>query len=144
VATDPDAPGQTLAFSLDAGAPDGAAIVRETGLFSWTPGAIPGFGNYPVTVRVTDDGYPPLSATRTFTVTVVPPPALAESWNGSQLTLSWPTIVGRVYRLEYKDDLGAPAWTALGSNFTATSTLYSTVVATSAVPQRFYRVVAVN
>ncbi|MDB6024194.1 MAG: hypothetical protein JWM68_417, partial [Verrucomicrobiales bacterium] len=45
----------TLAFSLDAGAPAGMAIERRTGKVTWTPtsGQV---GLWPVTVRVTDQG----------------------------------------------------------------------------------------
>src|SRR5206468_205079 len=42
-------------FSLDAGAPAGAAITAA-GAFSWTPTEAQGPGVYPITVRVTDNG----------------------------------------------------------------------------------------
>ena len=58
-ATDSDVPPQGLVFSLDAGAPAGAAITAA-GAFSWTPTEAQGAGVYPVTVRVTDDGTPAL------------------------------------------------------------------------------------
>ena len=64
------APANTLTFSLDAGAPAGASINPVTGVFTWTPTEAQGPGVYPITVRVTDNGQPPKSATRTFTVTV--------------------------------------------------------------------------
>ena len=66
-ATDADIPANTLAFSLDAGAPAGAAINASTGAFSWTPAAN---GSFPVTVRVTDNGTPVLSASELITITV--------------------------------------------------------------------------
>src|SRR5262249_9406391 len=75
-ATDPDAPPQTLTYSLDAGAPSGAQINPTTGVFTWTPAQFQVPGVYPITVRVTDNGTPVLRASRTFTVTVrdtVPP-----------------------------------------------------------------------
>jgi len=69
-ATDPDV-GQTLTFSLDAGAPSGAAINSSTGVFTWTPTAGQAPGVYTITVRVADNGTPiPCSVTQTFTVTV--------------------------------------------------------------------------
>ncbi|TVR48813.1 MAG: tandem-95 repeat protein, partial [Puniceicoccaceae bacterium] len=67
-ATDSDLPKNTLAFSLGTDAPAGAAIDPATGAFNWTPQAAT--GPIPVTVVVTDDGEPPLSASRTFLVTV--------------------------------------------------------------------------
>ena len=69
-ATDPDLPANALTFSLEADAPAGASINPSTGLFTWTPGESRGGGMYPITVRVTDNGAPALSATRTFNVTV--------------------------------------------------------------------------
>ncbi len=68
-ATDPDF-GQTRTFTLDAGAPAGASIHPVTGVFSWTPTDAQGPGSYPVTVRVTDNGPPPLSDSETITIAV--------------------------------------------------------------------------
>src|SRR5207245_1770431 len=53
-ATDADLPANTLSYSLDAGAPAGAAIDAATGVFRWTPGEAQGPGDYTVTVRVAD------------------------------------------------------------------------------------------
>jgi RHS repeat-associated protein len=70
VATDPDLPVQSLAFSLDE-APAGATINPQTGLFHWTPQCAQGSTSNRVTVRVTDDGSPVrLSDTTTFWVSV--------------------------------------------------------------------------
>src|SRR5439155_802840 len=71
VASDPGpCPGETLTFSLDAGAPAGATINGSTGAFTWTPAEAQGPGTFPITVRVTDNGSPPLSDFETITVTV--------------------------------------------------------------------------
>ena len=69
-ATDPDIPTNQLRFSLDLGAPAGAAIDPTNGVFTWTPSAAQSPGTYPMTVRVTDDGVPPRSDAKTFTVVV--------------------------------------------------------------------------
>ncbi len=69
VASDPDA-GQTLTFSLDSGAPAGTSIDPSSGVFSWTPTEAQGPGVYPVTVRVTDNGAPPLDSFETIQITV--------------------------------------------------------------------------
>src|SRR5439155_626758 len=69
-ASDADQPANSLRFSLDAGAPAGAAIDPATGVFSWTPSEAQGPGDYSVTVRVTDDGAPALDASRTFAIPV--------------------------------------------------------------------------
>jgi hypothetical protein len=77
-ATDPE--GQALTLSLDGGAPAGAAINPTNGVFSWTPDEFQGPSTNVLTVRVTDSGSPPQSATRSFTATVLEsnrPPQLA-------------------------------------------------------------------
>jgi len=61
----------TLTFSLPV-APPGAAIDPATGAFAWTP-ALADAGPNPITVRVTDDGTPPLFAETSFVATVVEP-----------------------------------------------------------------------
>lgn len=68
-ASDPDAQ-QALTYSLDAGAPAGAAINPESGLFTWMPGEAQGPGTHSITIRVTDNGPGNLSDTETITVTV--------------------------------------------------------------------------
>ena len=83
-ATDADLPPNSLTFSLDAGAPAGASIDPATGLFAWTPGEAQGPGVYPVTVRVTDNGTPPLDDYETIQITVVevnlPPVAVDDGY----------------------------------------------------------------
>ncbi|TWT79056.1 putative Ig domain protein [Planctomycetes bacterium CA13] len=69
-ATDIDLPGDALLFSLDPGAPTGAAINADTGEFTWTPTETQGPGEFDVTVRVTDNGVLELDAAATFTITV--------------------------------------------------------------------------
>ena len=79
-ATDADIPTNVLTFSLEAGAPSGAAIDANTGVFTWTPTELQGPGFASVTVRVSDNGVPGMSTTRSFFITVSEvnePPALA-------------------------------------------------------------------
>jgi hypothetical protein len=68
-ATDADVPANTLTYSLDS-APSAVSIHPVSGVLSWTPGEAQGPGNYPITVRATDNGSPARSHTQTFTVTV--------------------------------------------------------------------------
>jgi predicted extracellular nuclease len=69
-ATDVDLPAQVLTFSL-VGAPDGAAINAETGIFTWTPSEEQGPGVYPFTVKVCDETDPtPLCDEQEVTLTV--------------------------------------------------------------------------
>ena len=66
---DAEVPAQHLSFGLEPGAPAGASITAA-GVFQWRPAEVFGPGTYPITVRVTDDGVPHLSASATFQVTV--------------------------------------------------------------------------
>jgi subtilisin-like proprotein convertase family protein len=69
VGNDADNPGQTLTYSLEAGAASGAQIDPNTGAFEWlTAEGSPNSNS--LTITVTDNGVPPLSASRTFTITV--------------------------------------------------------------------------
>ena len=77
--TDPDVPANTLTFSL-VGAPSGASIDPTTGVFSWTPSEAQGPGSYPFTVKVCDNGIPPICDEEPITITVTEtntPPVLA-------------------------------------------------------------------
>jgi hypothetical protein len=63
-------PANTLVFSLEGTVPAGAGIDPVTGVFSWTPSPAQAPGEYPLTVRVTDDGEPSLHDEETITVRV--------------------------------------------------------------------------
>ena len=69
-ASDPDVPPQVLTFSLGTGAATNATINSGTGVFSWTP-TVSQIGSNGFSVIVTDNGVPPLSATQSFSVTVI-------------------------------------------------------------------------
>src|SRR5207249_747385 len=69
-ASDPDIPANVLTFTLDPGHPDDADIDPLTGLVTWPPAELDGPGVYGVTVRVTDNGVPALSHTRSFSIMV--------------------------------------------------------------------------
>jgi hypothetical protein len=56
---DPD--GQSVAFSLGTDAPSGASINPLTGEFSWTPGPEHALGDHAISVRIVDNGTPPMS-----------------------------------------------------------------------------------
>ena len=68
-ASDAD-PTNTLTFSLGPGAPVGASIDPLTGVFTWTPSEDQGPSTNLISIRVTDNGTPSLSATQIFTVRV--------------------------------------------------------------------------
>lgn len=69
-AEDDDLPANTLTFSLQGPIPSGASIHPSTGIFTWTPSGT--LSTNVITVRVTDNGTPPLYAESDFTVIVAP------------------------------------------------------------------------
>ncbi len=68
-ATDPDA-GQTISYSLGLNAPPGADIHPVSGVFTWSPGEAAGPGNYTFSIRATDNGSPPRTASVNVSVSV--------------------------------------------------------------------------
>jgi subtilisin-like proprotein convertase family protein len=74
-ATDPDIPANTLTYALLV-APTNAVIDANSGIITWTPDSSDIGSTNLFTTVVTDDGVPPLSATNSFMVTVVPAPPI--------------------------------------------------------------------
>ncbi|HEY0550788.1 MAG TPA: lamin tail domain-containing protein, partial [Verrucomicrobiae bacterium] len=144
VASDPNVPADALAFSLDPGFPSGASVNPTNGIFTWKPMFAQAPGTNSITVRVTDNGLPPKSAARTFTVTVVSPitVVLAASLDTTNVVVSWPADPGVTYRLESKTNLNDAVWSPVGSNVTAGSGSVSITNITDT--QRFYRVMLVE
>lgn len=70
VAVDTNVPAQTLTFALGGQVPAGATVDPVSGAFRWKPTEDQGPASYVLTVIVSDDGSPSLSAMQTFSVTV--------------------------------------------------------------------------
>jgi len=64
--------------------------------------------------------------------------------SGNNLLMNWPAVAGQSYQLEYKDELTAPAWTALGSPVTGTGGALTLTNSFGTSPQRFFRLRLVN
>jgi len=137
-ASDPDAPPQTLTFSRDPGGIN--ASVTPAGLFTWTPVELEGPGVYTLTLRVTDNGAPPLSDSETITITVLEsnlPPVLAAIGNklvtaGSNLTFTaTATDPDRpAQALAFSLDAGAPA----GASISPSTGIFSWTPSASHTP----------
>lgn len=95
-ANDPDAPPQTLTWSLLA-APAGALLEPATGVFTWRPGVAQSPRSETITLRVADNGVPVLSATQSFDVTVLRP---------AQPVLTVPALSGGRFALLVSGDAG--------------------------------------
>ena len=112
---------------------------------TWTPAAnqVPSTNSFVITV--TDNGVPQQSASQGFTIIVLPPPlAGINNDGGGNVSISFDTIVGRSYRVEYKNNLDAATWLPLTPNVVATDvtlTIHDTI---GALPHRFYRIFEVN
>jgi len=138
IATDPQSPQQTLTFSLTSNTPAGALIDPATGVFTWTPAVAPATNT--ITVTVTDNGSPQLSASQNFTIAVVPVPQLSAAvlMSDFKIIFSWPSVSGLNYQIEYKDDLSDTAWIPLFEAKAGTGETLS-VSSNLDASQRFFR-----
>jgi hypothetical protein len=137
VAFDSDIPTNTLTFSLIV-APTNMTIDAASGLISWTP-VLAQFGSNTVTVKVTDNGQPPLSDTTTFVVSVLgqQPQLAAQLLPGHLVQLNISGDVGITYELQVSTNL--TSWDNLAP-VTPTSTPYPYIdPASSSQPVRYYR-----
>ncbi len=126
VASDTD--GDTLTFSLGAGAAANASLNPTTGVFTWTPTQAQ-LGSNAFSVIVTDNGSPALSATQSFAVTVVPsnsPPALAAISNRTiavGMTLTFTNVASDTDGDQLTFSLGAGA--AAGATINPTTGVFN-------------------
>jgi hypothetical protein len=134
-ATDSDVPAQLLAFALTA-PPPGAAINAFSGVFSWTPAAL---GTYVVNVGVTDNGTPPLSNGRTFKITVLEPPRLDQFAFGDPPNLTFASVAGVRYQLEYAESLETGEWIASGAVVVGNGASMTLPLPVGNSASRFYR-----
>src|SRR5207245_2823059 len=87
-----------------------------SGLFTWRPTADQAPSTNSLGVRVTDDGAPPLSASTSFSVVVLPLPRISSlGVSGGNLHLVWQSVLGKTYRVQYTGDLATGLWYNLGS-----------------------------
>ena len=135
-AMDADVPPQMVLFSLANPVP-GAHIGPSSGLFTWTPVLAPATNSF--TVVVTDSGLPPLTASQTFTVIVVPPPALSYSFAGPNLVFQWNSVPGQLYQVDYKNDLNELEWHTASAVMTGTGGVLSFSASWESAGQRFFR-----
>jgi hypothetical protein len=71
-----------------------------------------------------------------------PPPLIQSvSYSHGGAVITWDAVNGRTYRLEFKNALSDPIWTAITQAVTATGSTASATDQIPSVSQRFYRVV---
>ncbi len=129
-------PWQSLVFQAD-GLPAGFLLNTNPPGLAGT-GLAP--GNYPVTITASDDQNPPLATTLQFSIQLTEPFSLTAQLQPVGLRLTFPTIAGGTYRVEYAENLTTPAWQLL-EEFTAVSTKAVNILDLQAVgaSRRFYR-----
>jgi hypothetical protein len=143
-AMDIDSPPQILTFSLAPGFPAGATIGPSNGVFTWSTTAAQAYTTNPVTVRVTDNGTPSLSDAKSFVITVIAPISISSiGVSNATVTITWASIPGTTYRVQFKNNLGDTSWSNLVPDVTATGTTASQTDAVGTT-RRFYRIMLVN
>jgi pectin methylesterase-like acyl-CoA thioesterase len=140
VVTDPDVPPQALTFELLAGPTN--ATVDVSGVFSWRPNVFQADTTNSISIRVSDNGSPSLSATNAFSVAVNPlaPPGIDTVLFGAgQISFSVNGQAGPDYAVQTSPDLAAGIWTTvLITNSPAMP--FSFVDTNGTAPALFYRV----
>jgi 5,10-methenyltetrahydromethanopterin hydrogenase len=129
--------------------PPAAAAIDANGIITWTPSQNQSPGTNTITTVVTNSNpydlvNPHLSATNFFRVFLQAPPRqpVIESITLStgMATLKWDVVVGRNYRLQYKDSLIDTNWNDLLPDVTATGLEATVTAPITGSTQRFYRV----
>ncbi len=143
-ATDPDT--NSITFSLDTGAPPDATIDPTNGVFNWTTtnATVGGVSN--ITVRATDNGVPPASDAKTFSVTIISQIVIQSISvsNNATATFTWNSAPGATYRAQYKTNIAQTGWLDSAPDVTAAGATASRTENIAAGLQRYYRVTLVN
>lgn len=142
VASDAETPVDQLVFSLAPGAPTNATINASTGVLAWRPSVSQAPSTNDITVRVTDNGTVRLTSMVTFTVRVAARPKVLgiSAISGGFYSLTFGLVPGKIYRIEYKDDLQDSQWLPFNLTQLATEDSVTFSINPSASHARFFRV----
>jgi hypothetical protein len=138
--SDNDLPAQTMSYTLLTG-PANATLDSNSGAFSFRPLVTQANTTIPFTLQVSDSGVPPLTATRSFSVTVNPlvMPTLGNvTFADGQLSLRVNGQNGPDYRVETSTNL--TQWTPAHTATSPAMPFTWTDTDTDEEPRRFYRV----
>jgi hypothetical protein len=114
-----------------------------SGIVTWSPSDTD-VGTNRLTIRAEDNGAPPLNASYTYVVYVLASSAtLVVAQDvvfvaGSSAQISWEATVGKLYQVEWTDDLGSGLWYALDDAVVANQTKMT--LTDPLVLMRFYRI----
>jgi len=143
-ATDTDQPPNQLTYTLEPGAPAGMSIDPVSGFLLWQTTAGDAGQARTVTVRVTDNGAPPLSDTWSFDIVLDSlPEMLGIQYEPPHVLLTWSAIPGTIYRLLTATNLSGP-WFESPQDIVATNTAMTFAdQLTTALKEYFYRITTV-
>ena len=139
-ATDTNQPPQTLTFALLAGAAN-ATLNTNSGAFSFRPLVTQANSTNNFTLKVSDNGTPPLSATQSFSVVVNPlsAPGISDiSFAGGQFSFKVNGQSGPDFAIEASTNL--TQWNSVFVTNSPTPPFVWMDTNSPAAPQRFYRV----
>jgi hypothetical protein len=122
---------------------ESASVLSSPAVLSTTATTTSDAGKYPITVSgAAAANYAIQYVNGTLQVFLAPQLAGAKvSVNGTeQFVVSFPTITGQMYQLEYKDNLSAATWTPLGDSVAGNDAMVAVTNNISASPHRFFRV----
>lgn len=136
-ASDADLPANALLFEL-LEFPPGMKVDATNGVLSWTPGPAQVPSTNLVTLRVTDDGQPAKSDTKSFSVMAYPPPFLTITKLETNVLLSWPDYATG-FTLQQAAGLETPVFWADLTNAAINANGLNWVTNRTDASQRFYR-----
>jgi len=140
VVFDPDWPANQFAFQLYEG-PQGAAI-DSNGILTYTPDSSNAGTTQTVTIVVTDNGVPPLSATQSFNIIIPPLPVIQSiTHSDGQIEITWTAFAGVSYGIAFIEDPQQSGWTTLATGLTSNGGTLS-YRDTNVARRRFYRIFA--
>ncbi|HMJ65814.1 MAG TPA: lamin tail domain-containing protein, partial [Candidatus Binatia bacterium] len=143
---DLDVPPQLVQHGIVGPAPAGVSVDLYTGQVTWTPDDQDASTNaYLVTIEGTDDGDPPLTNRRTYTIHVLGSGAtliVADlALVADQVIISWRTTIGKTYSVQYTESLAPANWLPFTEFMSAESDTMSVADSRFNAQQRFYRVI---
>ena len=144
LASDPDLPANTLTFSLGSNAVATASLDSTTGVFTWPTSDANADTTNTFIVTVADDGVPPLTDTKAFSVAVSLRPFIQSiEMLTNAVRVNWTSIAGQRYSLQQTDTLPSGHWTNISGEIFAAGPTASAEDTSPVADQRFYRVLVV-
>ncbi len=118
-----------------------AAAINGNGVISWTPGLGDAGGEFKFTTIAADNGIPPVRATNSFTVFVLPEPSITNVLaTATNVTLSWTAPTNDLFEVEWTTNLvPAIVWTVFPGNIAATNGVFTFTDTNAPTTMKFYR-----